>query len=205
MTIKLTATIGLVAVAMSTNACSTKPRQFSAQVRPVAEAPQIATSQPREGVAYTICDAMVRRGRKSGFASAAAMGGAGAVGAVGGMGVAFTSLGGGTLASAGATAAAAIPVLGIAAAFGMNRAIRGGRERGYRKHMTACMDEMGYAVVDWTRAPKKQRGTASLAPENQTPILADRDAVAAAAEPAVEPVSSGDVVQPSLVKVEPGA
>lgn len=204
MTIKLTATLGLVAVALSASACSTKPRQFSAQVRPVAGTPLAATSGPREGVAYTSCDAMVRKGRKSGFASAAAMSGAGAVGAVGGMGVAFTGLGGGTLASAGATAAAAIPVLGIVAAFGMNRAIRGGRERGYRKHMTACMDEMGYQVVDWSRAPKKEHGTASLSPETSAPNPGAADTVATARELSVEPVSSADDAQPSLVKVEPG-
>jgi hypothetical protein len=48
----------------------------------------------------------------------------------------------------------------------VRKRIERGREKGYRKHMTACMREMGYEVADWTRAPKKQRGTASLAPAN---------------------------------------
>lgn len=30
--------------------------------------------------------------------------------------------------------------------------------------MTTCMAEMGYEVADWSRAAKKQRGTASLLP-----------------------------------------
>ncbi|MCT2557984.1 hypothetical protein N0B51_03215 [Tsuneonella sp. YG55] len=156
-----------IAAAVAAAGCSTKPRQFSAQVRPVAQAPERASLASSETEIYQSCDQMVRHGRKAGFAAAAATSGAGVAGMFGGANLAFTGLGGSTFASAGATAAAAMPIIGLAAAFGMNRAIRGGRERSYRKHMTTCMGEMGYEVADWTRAPKKQRGTASLVPASE--------------------------------------
>lgn len=146
--------------------CSTKPRQFSAQVRPLVAAPALAATPPRsEGAVFATCDDFVRSGRTSEFASAAAstgaasaavLGSAAAVAASGTVGIGATT--------AGYALTAAIPFVGIAAGIGMNRMIRRGREKGYRKHMTTCMGELGYEVADWTRAAKKQRGTASLVP-----------------------------------------
>jgi hypothetical protein len=63
-----------------------------------------------------------------------------------------------------------MPVIGIAAAFGVNRMIRSGRERSYRKHMTTCLGELGYEVVDWTRMKKKQPGTATLVEAEQAEL-----------------------------------
>ncbi|ANY19137.1 hypothetical protein A6F68_00604 [Tsuneonella dongtanensis] len=197
-----TTAICLVA-AFAASACSTKPRQFSAQVRPVAATQPQTGLQQTERAAYTTCDQMVRHGRKSGFASAAATSGAGVAGMAGGAGLAFTGLGGGSLASAGATAAAAMPIVGFFAAFGMNRAIRGGREKGYRKHMTTCMDEMGYQVVDWSRAPKKQSGTAMLVPATEAHAVAEAEAIAPVPASDIRPVSSEGEASASLVTAGP--
>lgn len=148
--------------------CSTKPRQFSAQVRPVAETAEFASTNRSETDAYDTCDQMVRHGRTNGFASAAASTGAASVAVLGSTAaVAASGTVGIGATTAGYAMTAAIPFVGIAAGIGMNRLIRKGREKGYRKHMTACMGEMGYEVADWTRAPKKQRGTASLAPASE--------------------------------------
>lgn len=116
-----------------------------------------------EAQAYATCDALVRKGHKGGFASAAATGAAG-------VGVAAVTTGTVVLNGAVSTgwwapstaASAAVPVVGLAMAMGVNRIIRSGREKSYRKHMSACFAELGYEVVDWTRMKKKQKGTATL-------------------------------------------
>jgi hypothetical protein len=146
--------------ALACSACSTKPRSFSATVRP---AETLAAVNQGEAQSFATCDQLVRKGHKGNFASAAATGAAGTAGVAGGAGLAFAGLGGSSWGAAGATATAAMPIIGIAAAFGMNRMIRSSREKSYRKHMSLCLGELGYDVVDWARMKKKQPGTATLA------------------------------------------
>ncbi len=62
--------------------------------------------------------------------------------------------------------------------------IRSGKERKYKRVMTDCMGEFGYEVIDWTKAPKKQQGTAI---RREAPI---NPAVTPAAEPAAPEVTS---------------
>lgn len=150
-----------LAIALSAAGCSTRPRTFSATVTPVDSTVPLAQS---EILAFTNCDSQVRQGRKNGFTTAAVTGAATTVGLYGGAGIATSGIAGGSLSAAGATAAAAVPIIGIAAAFGMNRLIRSGRERKYKRTMTTCMNELGYKVIDWTKVPKKQPATATLAP-----------------------------------------
>ncbi len=161
--------------ALACTACSTKPRTFSATVRPAAASMSVHQG---EAQTFTTCDQLVRKGHKGNFASAAATGAAGSAGVAGGAGLAFAGLGGSSWGAAGAAASAAMPIIGIAAAFGMNRMIRTGREKKYRKNMSLCLGELGYDVVDWTRMKKKQPGTATLA--------APAPAEPAAPEPATE-------------------
>lgn len=148
-----------IAAALAGSACSTKPRTFSATVRPAAT---VAANQ-NEAVAFATCDQLVRKGHKGNFASAAASGGAAGVAVVGSAAaVAASGTVGIGATTAGYAMTAAIPFVGLAAGFGVNRLIRSGREKSYRKHMTACFAELGYDVVDWTRMKKKQPGTATL-------------------------------------------
>lgn len=146
--------------ALAISACSTKPRKFSASVQPSAT----VVAGQNEGLAFSTCDSLVRKGHKGNFASAAASGAAGGAALVGSAAVVAAS---GTVGMTGATTtgyalSAAVPVLGIAAAFGVNRAIRAGRERKYKRTMGMCMAELGYDVLDWSKTPKKQISTASL-------------------------------------------
>ena len=159
-----------LSLAASISACSTKPRTFSAAVIPLNTAQGGSTS---ESVTFETCNQMVRTGRKNGFVSAAAQGAAGGVGVLAGAaGVAASgTIGIGTTAG-GAILSAAIPFVGLAAGFGVNRLIRSGRERKYKAAMTTCMNEFGYDVVEWTRAPKKQPGTATLRASSPAPSSA---------------------------------
>lgn len=150
-----------LAIALPAAGCSTRPRTFSATVTPINNAAPVPQS---EALAFANCNAQVRQGRQSGFAKAAVTGAAATVGLYGGAGIATSGIAGGSLSAAGASAAAAVPIIGFAAAFGMNRLIRSGREKKYKRTMATCMNELGYTVVDWTKVPKKQPATATLAP-----------------------------------------
>lgn len=150
-----------LAAALACSACSTKPRTFSATVKPAAAS--LAVNQG-EAQSFGTCDQLVRKGHKGNFTSVAASGAAGAVaGAAGGIGVSASAIGGSSFSTALTAGSVAMPVIGVAAAFGVNRMIRSGRERKYRKNMGLCLSELGYDVVDWTRMKKKQPGTATLA------------------------------------------
>ncbi len=175
-----------LATALATTACSTRPRTFSAMVDPIGGAPLVATS---EGTTFTTCDQLVRSGRKSGFAAAAAQSAATGVGLfAGAAGVAASGTVGIGATAGGAVLSAAIPFVGIAAGLGINRLIRSGRERKYKAGMTSCMQEFGYDVVEWNRAPKKQPGTATL---RALPGALDAEQVPAAIPAAIESAEPG--------------
>lgn len=148
-----------LAAALASSACGTKPRTFSATVQPTGP----AAAPAGEAQAFSTCDQLVRSGHKGNFAAVAAsgaatgatlMGGGAALAASGTIGIGATA--------AGAVMAVALPFVGIAAGFGVNRMIRSGKERKYQRTMTACMGELGYEVIDWSRAPKRQPGTAVI-------------------------------------------
>lgn len=143
------ATHALVIAAVAVSGCSTKPRNFAATVSaPVASK---ATFEQD----FRTCQQLVHAGHKGNFKGAALTGLATGAGAIGG-GTAVVSLGvGSTLSGAGAAAAAAMPVVGFLAGFGVSRAIRGGKERKYKVAMTSCLSEYGYTVSDWEKIGKK--------------------------------------------------
>lgn len=148
-----------LAVVLSVPACSTRPRAFSASVQPVAAT---APDGQSENTAFATCNDLVRKGHKGNFTAAAASGaaaGAAMLGTTAAVAPAMVSIGS---SSAGAGLAAAIPFVGIAAGFGVNRLIRSGRERSYKRNMGLCLHEFGYEVVDWTRMKKKQPAVATL-------------------------------------------
>ncbi len=173
-----------LAAAMATSACSTKPRQFSASVTPIDT---MSLANGSEAADFSTCDRLVRSGHRSSFAAAAATGAAGGAAALGGaVAVGTTGLVGGSMSAAGAAAAAAMPIIGFAAAFGVNRMIRSGKERKYKRVMADCMQEFGYAVVDWSRTHKKEPGTAiALTRPVSVPMKQPVSPAVAAPEPTI--------------------
>ena len=161
--------LACLAAAIASSACSTKPRTFSAMVQPVGALPPEARN---ETLSFASCDQMVRRGQKSGFAAAAASGvAAGGTMFAGAAGVAASGTIGIGASATGAVLLAAVPVVGLVAGLGVNRLIRSGHERKYKRTMSACMTEFGYEVTDWTRAPKRQPGTATRRPAAAAPAV----------------------------------
>lgn len=156
------AALAVAAMATALAGCSTKPRNFAASVStPVPD--RVAFERD-----YRTCAALVKSGHSSGFKTAATTTAisAGAVGA--GAGVAALGAGG-TYSSFGAAGAAAGTVLAAAtvvtglAGFGITRAIRGGKERKFKRNMSACLTEYGYEVTDWEKLKKRDDAAAFAA------------------------------------------
>lgn len=169
------AALMLAGMATGLAGCSTGPRNFAASVStPVPD--RAAFEQD-----YRTCDALVKAGHSSNFKGAAASGLAGVAGTLGTT-AAFATAGGIGIGGATTAASLAIPGVGILAAFGISRAIRGGKERKFKRNMAACLGEYGYQVANWEKLPKRE----------DTAAFASRQvAVAAPVEP--------DPLQPELV------
>ncbi len=151
---KATTRAAAMAILAILSGCSTKPRTF----QPIVSPP------PADDAAFqkvvNDCVAMVRSGRKNGFANAVAVGvgtGAGAVVGSIAVGSLSTAAGAGFSGSLGA-ATAAFPIIGIGVGFGISRAIRSGREKKIKTAMSTCLGEFGYTVASWEviKKPKKQ-------------------------------------------------
>ena len=176
----------LAAASAAVSGCSTRPRNFTAELR--APVPDRAAFENE----FRTCQTLVRQGRKSDFkASAATMlaTGAGTIGT----GAAMVSTGlVGITTSGGAAAAAtvAMPVVGVLLGFGVSRAIRSGKEGRYKRAMATCLDEYGYGVSRWS-AVKKKDDAAKIAAAKANiqplePVIATSTAEPVAAVPAPE-------------------
>ncbi len=145
-----TAIAALAAISLA-GGCSTKPRNFSANVAaPVQDRAAFESD-------YRTCQTLVSQGKGSNFKASAAtvlatgvgtVGSGAAIAASGAVGI--TSTGGATVATA------AMPVIGVLIGFGVSRAIRSGRERKFKRNMTACLGEYGYAVANWNKIRKRE-------------------------------------------------
>lgn len=169
--------------ALSLSACSTRPRNFAAQVStPVAD--RVAFEND-----YRTCDALVRSGHESGFRTAATGAAVGAGAGAAGVGAFAASTGGaasgwgGVGAGLGAAAAAATLAVGVVG-FGVTRMIRGGKERKFKRNMSACLGEYGYEVAEWDKLKKKDDSAAFAA---RSVTVSQPSIAAEPSEPAIEP------------------
>jgi hypothetical protein len=160
----------IVVIASLTMGCSTRPREFRAQLA----AP--TTDEQKFEQDMRLCQVMVRRGFQSNFKAAAAqvlMGTGGGV-VAGSVAGSF----GTTLSSAIGLGSGALVVAGPLIGFGVSRAIRSGREKKYKAALTTCLSEYGYAVATWEKQKRLTK------------------AEIAGALGAVAPVAPGDTVAP---------
>ncbi len=147
----MTTICAITAAAVLLSGCSTRPRNFSASLSAPVEDRAAFESD------YRTCSNLVRSGHTANFKSTAATGLAAGVGAAGaGAAMASTGMVGAYMSGGAAfAAAAAMPVVGILAGFGVSRAIRGGKERKMKRSMTACLAEYGYGVESWDKLHKR--------------------------------------------------
>lgn len=138
--------------AVMLSGCSTRPRNFSAELAaPVPDRAAFAND-------YRTCQQLVAAGHRSDFkvkAVAATAGTAGALGTGAILAPATMTIGAGGGAGM-AAAAVAMPVVGVLAAFGISRAIRGGKEKKQRQAMSDCLAEYGYTVDGWNKLGKRE-------------------------------------------------
>ena len=191
----------LVGVAMLISGCSTRPRNFTAELR--APVPDRAAFENE----FRTCQTLVRQGRKAGFKNAATglAVGSGAVGA--GLAVGSMTAGGvysgygAAGAAAGAALMATTAVIGIAG-FGLTRLIRGGKERKYKRTMDACLTEYGYSVDSWAKVNKKDDAAkiaaskATVQPLEPVVATATVEPVAAIHEPETATLTPASALDP---------
>ena len=150
---------GALAVCLSLQACSSRPREFTPQL---AAAP---ASQPEFDAAYATCQQLLVDGKldSSGRASSAAAGAGAAAGTAAIGGTAAAAAGGyGGLAVAGATIVL-LPFALLGGAWGLSRMKRAKKERAIKVALEGCLKEQGYEVAGWAKAQKKPVGAS---PEN---------------------------------------
>ena len=137
----------VIGFSVSLCACSSHPRQFSPEM-------QVAVVDPVKFAAdYEQCRTLVAGGQRSGFGAQVASGG---VGVAAGVGVGAAVAGGtyGTMAGAAAAAGAALvlmPIVGVAAAWGLAKNRRLKKEKEIKQATALCLRETGYTVAGWNR------------------------------------------------------
>lgn len=168
----------LAAASMLVSGCSTRPRNFTAEL----SAP-VPDRMAFEGD-FRTCQMLVRQGRTSDFKAGAATALATGVGTVGaGAAIVGTGMAGITTSGGAAVAAtAAMPVVGLLLGFGVSRMIRSGKEGKFKRAMDACLTEYGYTVDGWAKVDKKD-DAAKIAAAKANIRLAETASATHSAEP----------------------
>ena len=168
------ASLGIVSLGVT--ACSSTPRNFAPRL-------SIAPGDPaqyeqvwlecREQVA-----AWSKGAKRAGSAAAgiAAGAGAGAAGAAATSGATYATIGG--AAAAGAMVIAAVPVLGLAGAWGYSKIKKTKREKAIKAATAECLDRSGYDVAGWRVLSKRE--VRELKAERVPPKISEHSANAAA-------------------------
>jgi hypothetical protein len=146
-------------VALSLQACSSKPRQFD---------PKLAVAPPDQSAfetAYSECRQLLTAGKldssgrlASGGAGAAAGGATMAVGSAAAVGVGGWS--GVALASA---TVVALPFVMVGGGWWMAKSKKNKKERKIQEATAGCLGERGFAVAGWTPSSKKKPVTVKQA------------------------------------------
>ena len=142
---------GVLAICLSLQACSSKPREFTPQLAIAPEA------QPDFDAAYARCRELLISGKldangRNGSAAAGAGAGAGTAALGGTAAVAAGGWGGVALASA---TIVLLPFAVVGGAWGMSRMKRAKKEHAIKRAMEGCLQERGFQVAGWSKAIRK--------------------------------------------------
>lgn len=142
-------------VSLGVTGCSSTPRNFAPQLSVAPGDPgryEQAWLECREQVAASSKGGSKRGG--SAAAGLAAGAGAGAAGAAATSGATYATIGG--AAAAGAVVIAAVPVLGLAGAWGYSKIRKTKREKAVKAATAECLDRSGYDVSGWRVLSKRE-------------------------------------------------
>ena len=143
---------GLVIVCLALQACSSRPRKFTPQLR------MAPSSQAEFDAAYATCQQLLVDGKlhSSGRGASAAAGAGAGAGAAAAGGATAAAVGGyGGLAVASATIVL-LPFAVLGGAWGLSRMKRAKKERAIKSALEGCLQERGYEVAAWSKAPGKK-------------------------------------------------
>lgn len=131
--------------------CSSRPREF---VPTLAAAPD----QAKFAADYSQCRELMVTGKLDSRGRLASAATAGAAAAAAGTAGAVAASSAGLYAGAAIASATivALPIVALGGAFGMAKAKQKSKEAAIRDVMTVCMQQRGYAITSWVRAPKGQ-------------------------------------------------
>ena len=163
MKLRLTGAIAIASLSLT--ACSSAPRNFAPKLGAApadSAAYEAAWINCRDEVALSLKRGSNRGG--SAAAGVAAGAGAGAAGAAATSGATFASFGG--AAAAGAMMIAAVPVLGIAGAWGYSKIRKTKKEKAVKTATAECLARSGYDVAEWRVMSKRE--VRALAVERKT-------------------------------------
>lgn len=163
MKLRLTGAIAIASLGLT--ACSSTPRNF---------APKLGAA-PADSAAYgaawlncrdEVAVSLKRGSNRGGSAAAgvAAGAGAGAAGAAATSGATYATFGG--AAAAGAMVIAAVPVLGLAGAWGYSKIRKTKKEKAIKAATAECLARSGYDVAEWRVMSKRE--VRALAADRQT-------------------------------------
>ena len=140
-----------VGTAVALSGCSSRPREFTPTLSPMA-ADQAAFDKD-----YAECGRLLVEGKLDSSGRAASAGAGAATGA--GVAVAGGALASSTIPAAGAALASAtvilLPFAVIGGAWGMARMKRAKKEKAIKTAMGGCLAERGYQVTSWVKADNK--------------------------------------------------
>ena len=142
-------------VSLTATACSSTPRNFEPRLSAAPSDPtqyEQAWFACREQVAASSKGGSKRGG--SAAAGLAAGAGAGAAGAAATSGATYATIGG--AAAAGAVVIAAVPVLGLAGAWGYSKIRKTKREKAVKAATAQCLEQSGYTVSGWRVLSKRE-------------------------------------------------
>ena len=162
---KLRLTGAIVIGSLGLAACSSTPRNFAPKLG-MAPADSAAYEAAWLNCRDEVATSLKRPSDRGGSAAAgiAAGAGAGAAGAAATSGATYATLGG--AAAAGAMVIAAVPVLGLAGAWGYSKIRKTKKEKAIKAATAECLARAGYNVAEWRVMSKRE--VRALAAERKT-------------------------------------
>lgn len=142
--------------------CSSRPRAFNPTLA-TAHADQAAFDQ-----AYATCNQLLVEGKldSSGRLASGAAGAAAGAGMMAGGAALATSAGMYTGAAIASATVVLIPFVAIGGAFGLAKMKRARKEKAIKTAIGGCLEQRGYAVAGWERAPRKKPAAAAAVAAN---------------------------------------
>lgn len=156
----------IVAASFMLGACSSKPREFNPVLGPAS------TGQAGFEESYATCQQLFVTGQldSSGRLASAGAGAAAGAGVMVGGAAAASTAGLYTGAAIASATVVLIPFVALGSAFWLSKSKQKKKEKAIQTAMNGCLQERGYEVVSWERAPKSAAVRKTAAMKETAPV-----------------------------------